>query len=84
MTIILILQEVYGTLRDEIVYNVNVTNDNNASSFKYKAHLIGNTETNGSKMIMPLHLNIKHILLVILKQMNQKRSKNRCTTKIFK
>ena len=34
--------------RDEID-NANVTNDNNASSFKYKASLIGNTETNGTK-----------------------------------
>ena len=31
--------------RDEIVNNANVTNDNNASSFKYKASLNGNTET---------------------------------------
>ena len=35
-------------------------------------------------IIMLLHLNIKQILLVILKQMEQKRSKNSCTTKIFK
>ena len=47
--------------RDEIVNNANVTNDNNASSFKYKVSLIGNTETNGTK-----------------------KSKNSCTTKIFK
>ena len=35
--------------RDEIVNNENLTNDNNAPSFKYKANLIGNTETNGTK-----------------------------------
>ena len=35
--------------RDEIVDNADVTNDNNAPSFKYKANLIGNTETNGAK-----------------------------------
>ena len=35
--------------RDEIVNNANVTNDDNAPSFKYKASLIGNTETNGKK-----------------------------------
>ena len=29
-------------------------------------------------------LNMKQILLVILKQMEQKRSKNSCTIKIFK
>ena len=35
--------------RDEIVNNADVTNDNNAPSFKYKANLIGNTENNGTK-----------------------------------
>ena len=30
--------------RDEIVNNANVTNDNNAPSFKYKASISGNTE----------------------------------------
>ena len=34
---------------DEIVDNANVTNDNNSSSFKYKANLIGSTETNKTK-----------------------------------
>ena len=35
--------------RDEIVNNADVTNDNNAPSFKYKASIIGNTEDNGTK-----------------------------------
>ena len=35
--------------RDEIVNNANVTNDDNAPSFKYKTNLIGYTETNGTK-----------------------------------
>ena len=35
--------------RDEIVNDANVTNDNNVSSFKYNASLIGNTEINGTK-----------------------------------
>ena len=35
--------------RDEIVNNANVTYDNNGLSFEYKANLIGNTETNGTK-----------------------------------
>ena len=35
--------------RHEIVDNANLTNDYNAPSFKYKASLIGNTETNGTK-----------------------------------
>ena len=36
--------------RDEIINNVDVNNDNNASSFKYKANLIGNSENNGTKI----------------------------------
>ena len=35
--------------RDKIVNNEDLTNDNNAPSFKYKASRIGNTETNGTK-----------------------------------
>ena len=45
--------------RDEIDNKANVTNDNNAPLFEYKANLIGNTE-------------------------NNRKSKNSCTTKIFK
>ena len=30
--------------RNEIISNENLTNDNNAPSFKYKASIIGNTE----------------------------------------
>ena len=35
-----------GFKRDEIVNNADVTNDNNAASFEYKASIIGNTENN--------------------------------------
>ena len=35
--------------RDETVNNADVTNDHNAPSFNYKASIIGNTETNGTK-----------------------------------
>ena len=35
--------------RDEITNNGNVTNNDNAPSFKYKASIIGNTENNGTK-----------------------------------
>ena len=49
MTNNLILQEVYGILRDEIVNNADATNDDNAPSFKYKASIIGNTGDNGRK-----------------------------------
>ena len=43
------LQRLWDFKRDEIVDNANVTNDDNARSFKYKANLIGNTETDGTK-----------------------------------
>ena len=36
--------------RDEIVDNADVTNDDNAPSFKYKANIIGDTENNGKKI----------------------------------
>ena len=35
--------------RDEIINNADVTNDNNAPSFKYKVSIIGDTEKNGTK-----------------------------------
>ena len=35
--------------RDEITNNANVTNGNNALSFKYKSNLIADTENNGTK-----------------------------------
>ena len=47
--------------REEIDNDANLTNDNNAPSFKFEANLIDNIETNGKK-----------------------KSKNSCTTKIFK
>ena len=34
----------WNSKRDEIINNADVTNDNNALSFKYKTDLIGNTE----------------------------------------
>ena len=44
--------------RDEIINNADVTNDNNASSFKYEANLIGSTgndgRKNGVKIAVPL------------------------------
>ena len=33
---------------DEIIKNADVTNDNNVSSFKYKANVIGNTDADGA------------------------------------
>ena len=44
--------------RDEIINNADVTNDDNALSFKYKGNLIGDTENderkNGVKIAVPL------------------------------
>ena len=34
--------------KDEITDSGNVTNDNNAPSFKYKTSIFGNTEANGT------------------------------------
>ena len=38
-----------GFKRDQIDNNANVTNEDNYTSFKYKANLIANTEANGTK-----------------------------------
>ena len=46
--------------RDEIDNNANVT-DNNAPSFKYKANLIGNTETNGTKKRVKIAIPLKYL-----------------------
>ena len=35
--------------RDEIINNADVTNDNIAPSFKYKASIVSNTRDNGPK-----------------------------------
>ena len=47
--------------RDEIINNADVTNDNNASSFKYKANLIGNTEANGTKNEVKIAVPLKYL-----------------------
>ena len=47
--------------RDEIINNADVTNDNNAPSFKYKANLIGNTENNGTKNEVKIAVPLKYL-----------------------
>ena len=47
--------------RDEIDNNANVTNDNNAPSFKYKANIIGNTENNGAKYGVKIAVPLKNL-----------------------
>ena len=61
MAIILILQEVYGILRDEIDNNANMTSDDNAPSFKYKSSIIGNTENNGTKNGLKIVLPLRYL-----------------------
>ena len=39
--------------------NANVTNDDNASSFKYKANLITNTEADGTKKRVKIAVPLK-------------------------
>ena len=47
--------------RGEIINNADVTNDNNAPSFKCKASLIGNTENNGTKNGVKLAVPLKYL-----------------------
>ena len=47
--------------RDKMVNNANVTNDDNAPSFKYKASIIGNTENNGTKNGVEIAVPSKHL-----------------------
>ena len=47
--------------RDEIINNADVTNDDNAPSFKYKASLIGNTETDGTKKEVKIAVPLKYL-----------------------
>ena len=45
--------------RDEIINNADVTNDNNAPSFKYKASIIRNAEDNGTKSKVKIAVPLK-------------------------
>ena len=47
--------------RDEIINDTNVTNNDNAPSFKYKATLIGNTENNGRKNGVKIAVPLKYL-----------------------
>ena len=47
--------------RDEIINNADVTKDNNAPSFKYKANIIGNTENNGTKNGVKIAVPLKYL-----------------------
>ena len=47
--------------RDEIINNADVTNDNNAPSFKYKSNITGNTENNGRKNGVKIAVPLKYL-----------------------
>ena len=47
--------------RFEIINIVDVTNDNNAPSFKYKANFIGNTEVDGTKNRVKIAVPLKYL-----------------------
>ena len=46
---------------DEIINNAEVTNDNNASSFKYTSSIIGNPENNGTKNEVKIAVPLKYL-----------------------
>ena len=51
----------WGFKRDEIDNNGDVTNDDNAPSFKYKASNIGDTENNGTKNEVKIAVPLKYL-----------------------
>ena len=51
----------WGFKRDKIVGNADVTNDNNAPSFKYNASIIGNTENNETKNEVKIVVPLKYL-----------------------
>ena len=51
----------WGFKRDEITNNANVTNDDNAPSFKYKVNLITNTEADGTKKGVKIAAPLKYL-----------------------
>ena len=51
----------WGFKRYEIVHNANVTNDDNAPSFKYKANLTGSSQTDGTKKGVKIAVPLKYL-----------------------
>ena len=51
----------WGFKRDETNNNAEVTNDDNTLSVKYKANLIGNTETDGTKKGVKIAVPLKYL-----------------------
>ena len=51
----------WGFKRDEIANNPDVTNDDNAPSFKYKSNLITNTEADGTRNGLKITAPLKYL-----------------------
>ena len=51
----------WGFKRDEVLNNADVTNDDNALSFKYKADLIANTGADGTKNGVKIAVPLKYL-----------------------
>ena len=51
----------WSVKRDEIDNNADVTNDDNAPSFKYKASLITNTGADGTKKEVKIPVPLKYL-----------------------
>ena len=51
----------WGFKRDEVTNNANVTNDDNAPSFKYNASNIGDTENIGTKNEVKIDVPLKYL-----------------------
>ena len=47
--------------RDEKTNDANVTNHNNAPSFKYNSNLIGDTQNNGTKNGVKIAVPLKYV-----------------------
>ena len=55
------LRSLWDFKREEIVNNANVTNDDNSPLFKYKACIIGNAESNGTKNGVNIVVALKYL-----------------------
>ena len=51
----------WGFKRDDLVNNVDVNNEDNAPSFKYKENLIANTEADGIKQGVKIAVPLKYL-----------------------
>ena len=48
--------------RDEIINNANITNDDNAPSFKYKSNVVGNIKDNETKNGVKIAVPLKYLI----------------------